>query len=280
MNVPGIFSRLRKALAVPDFAVDFGTANTRIYGRGLGIIADEPSVVQFRNGNRSVEAIGSVALRNSANQKESVLVSPLRAGVVADVDAAAALLGHLLKRAHRSSLIKPRVLACAPTDARENEREALIQAARRAGASAVAVAQEPMAAAIGGGLDVSSEYAQMLVDIGDGVTDVAVIRSGLIVKSAATRTACSDMVRAIQRLITERYGATVCLSEATRLLRKVGAGNGNLSSSFVITGTDCRTGAQMRVHVKCKEILETIDPVIKKIVGSIGQAVKALPPDL
>jgi rod shape-determining protein MreB len=276
-----MFSGLRKALADPDLALDLGTANTRLYGQGFGMVADEPSVVQFRRENGSVEAIGSIALRNSLHRKEQTLVSPLRAGVVADIDAAVALLGHLLKRARRYGLIKPRVLACAPTDAREDEREALIEATRRAGASAVAVTPEPMAAAIGGGLDVSSEYAQMLVDIGDGVTDIAVIRSGSLVKTSAIRIACSDMVEAIRRLIAERYRATPYLSEATRLLRKAGAGDRKLPSSpLVAAGVDCRTGAQRRVQVSCKEVVEVIDPVIEKVVGSIGQAVKDLPPEL
>src|SRR5262249_28537011 len=144
VNSLAMFSKLRKAFADPDLALDLGTANTRLYGRGLGMVADEPSVVQFHRERRSVEAVGSIALRDSLRRKEQILVSPLRGGVVADIGAAAALLAQLLKRARRYGLIKPRVLACAPTDAREDEREALIEATRRAGASAVAVAQEPM----------------------------------------------------------------------------------------------------------------------------------------
>jgi rod shape-determining protein MreB len=276
-----MFSGLRKALADPDLALDLGTANTRLYGQGVGMVADEPSVVQFHRENGSVEAIGSIALRNSLHSKEQILVSPLRAGVVADVGAAAAMLAPLLKRARRYGLIRPRVLACAPTDAREDEREALIEVTRRAGASAVAIALEPMAAAIGAGLDVSSEYAQMLVDIGDGVTDIAVIRSGSLAQTSAIRIACSDMLKAIQRLVAERYRATPYLSEAMRLLRKLGAGDRKLPSSpFVIAGADCQTGAQRRVQVNCKEVVEAIDPVIEKIVGSISQAVKDLPPDI
>jgi rod shape-determining protein MreB len=245
------------------------------------MVADEPSVVQFGRENGSVEAIGSIALRNSVRRKEQILVSPLRAGVVADVDAAAALLAPLLKRARRYGVIKPRVLACAPTDAREDEREALIEATRRAGASAVAIALEPMAAAIGGGLDVSSEYAQMLVDIGDGVTDIAVIRSGALVKTSATRIACGDMIEAIQCLVAERHRATPYLSEAMRLMRKVGAGDRKLPTSpVVVAAADRRTGAQRRVQVNCQEVVEVIDPVIEKIVGAIGQAVKGLPPEL
>lgn len=276
-----VFSGLRKALADPDLALDLGTANTRLYAQGLGVIADEPSVVQICCENGSVEAVGSIALRDSLRRKEQVLISPLRAGVVTDVGAATALLTHLLKRARRYGLIKPRVLACAPTDAREDEREALIEATRRAGASAVAVALEPLAAAIGGGLDMSSEYAQMLVDIGDGVTDIAVIRSGSIVKTSAIRIACSDMVEAIQHLVAEGYRATPYLSEAMRLMRKVGAGAHKLPSSpFVIAGADCQTGAQRRVLVNGQEVVEVINPVIEKIVESIGQAVKDLPPEI
>ncbi|HEY6401794.1 MAG TPA: rod shape-determining protein, partial [Blastocatellia bacterium] len=111
--------------------------------------------------------------------------------------------------------------------------------------------------------------------------DIAVIRSGSLVKTSAIRIACRDMIEAIQRLVAERYRATPYLSEAMRLLRIVGAGDRKLPSSpFVVAGADWRTGVQRRVQAPCKEVVEAIDPVIEKIVGSIGQAVKDLPPEL
>src|SRR5215813_12100689 len=150
----GLATGWRNLLA-PDLAIDLGTANTRLYARGHGLIAD--------------------------------------------IEAASSLLKFFLSRAQRLGILRPRALACAPTDACEEERAALIEATRRAGASAVVVVPEPMAAAIGADLDVSSPYAQMVVDIGDGVTDIAVIRSGALVMTSAVRTACSDLRHSVSQ---------------------------------------------------------------------------------
>ena len=142
-----ITSGLRGFFAAPDLAIDLGTANTRLYANGHGLIADEPSVIKLQPGTGTVEAVGARAARLAKLDPYSPAVSPLHAGVVADVDAATSLLTPFLKRAQRFGLRKPRALACAPTDACEEERAALVEATRRAGASAVVVVPEPLAAA-------------------------------------------------------------------------------------------------------------------------------------
>src|SRR6185436_439371 len=171
-----------------------------------------------------VEAVGLTATQKRVMEPSARLVSPLRAGVIADVDAAAALLNPLLKRAKRFGLWRPRVLACAPTSASENERLALVEATRRAGASAVVLAPEPLAAAIGIGMDVGAPYAQMLVDIGDGVTDIAVIRSGELIATSAVRTACSNLIAAVAKLVAKQHDMRLYYQEAQRLIQKVGTG--------------------------------------------------------
>jgi rod shape-determining protein MreB len=128
-----------------------------------------------------------------------------------------------MERVEWHGLLKPRAIACIPTDACEVERESLIEATRRAGASAVALVPEPLAAAIGAGLDISSPYAQMLVDIGDGVTDIAVIRSGQLVTTSAVRTACSDLHQAISEIVAARYGMRLFPQEAQRLTHRLGS---------------------------------------------------------
>jgi len=173
------------------------------------------------------------------------------------------------------------VLACIPPDACDREREALIEATRRAGASAVTLTPEPLAAAVGIGLDISLPYAQMLVDIGDGVTDIAVIRSGSIVSSAAVRTACSDLIAAVRQNVAAHYGVALYQREALRLIRHIGVGQRKLSSApFVAAGADCRTGLLRRVPVNGQEVAEVIDPIVTTIVRAVGRAVKELPSDL
>jgi rod shape-determining protein MreB and related proteins len=273
-------SHLRKALADPDIAIDLGTANTRLYAQGRGLLADEPSVVQL-HASGTVSAVGLTATQSTVLDRHAQLVAPLRAGVIADVDAATALLKPLIKRARRFGLLHPRVLACTPTDACEAERTALIEATRRAGASAVVLAPEPLAAAIGIGMDVSNEHAQMLVDIGDGVTDIAVIRSGSLVATHATRTACSDLISTVAELIANQHGINIYRREAHRLVKQVGAGQQNQPASpYVVAGADCETGLLRRVYVRGEEVATVMQPVLRVIVSSVCQTLRDLPDEV
>lgn len=273
-------SYLRKTVADPDIALDLGTANTRLYARGQGLIADEPSIVRMQTDTGRIEEVG-ISAAFSLKDKQHSIVSPLRAGVVADVKATTALLTPLLRRGRRMGILRPRVLVCAPTDACEEERAALIEATRSAGAAAVAIAPEPLAAAIGGGMDVASEHAQMIVDIGDGVTDVAVIRLGSLLVTDAVRIACSDLNQAVSDLAAERYSLKLYQKEAERLVQKIGATNPqNLTSSFIVAGDDVRTGSLRRVNIYGHEIAAALNPVLKEIVTAIQQAVRNLPPEI
>ncbi|MBI1760683.1 MAG: rod shape-determining protein [Acidobacteria bacterium] len=274
-------TRLRKILAHPDIALDLGTANTRLYAHGCGLLADEPSVVQVRRETGSVEAVDFTATHMPLLERGARLLSPLRAGVVADVDAATALLKPLLKRARRFGLFRPRVLACAPTDACEAERNALTEAARRAGAAAVVLVPEPLAAAIGIGMDVSSEHAQMLVDIGDGVTDIAVIRAGELVATAAARTACSDLIQVVAKLIAEQEGVNIYSREAQRLIKQIGTGRQALPATpFVIAGADCDSRLLRRVYVQGESVAAAMQPVLAVIVNAVTQSLRDLPDEL
>jgi len=269
---------LNRFFSAPDIAIDLGTANTRLYASGRGLLAEEPSMVKVRPDDGAVEAVGNVAVQQPFIEQSPELISPLREGVVENVDAATALLKPLLKRAKWMGFARPRVLACAPTDACEEERAALVEAARRAGASAVALAPEPLAAAIGAGLDVSSIYAQMIVDIGDGVTDIAVIRSGSLVSTSAVRIACGNLVSAVSQIIRNQHGIEPYHREAERLIWKVGAGRTNTSLPYVVAGADRNTGLQRRVYVCRREITEAMTPVLDTIVGAVRNAARNLPP--
>ncbi len=273
------FSSLRRWIGAPDLAIDLGTANTRLYALGCGLIADEPSLIKIKPETGAVEAIGRKAARLATKDPNSHSISPLHAGVVADIEAATSLLRPLVKRAQHYGLLKPRALACAPTDACEEERAALVEATRRAGASAVIVVPEPLAAAIGAGLDITSPYAQMLIDIGDGVTDIAVIRSSTLIKTSAVRTACSDLHHAVLQMIAYRYGVLLFAREAQRLTHAVGAMQDcEQEQLFVTYGTDLLSGGPVSLCISNLDIIEAIQPVLDTIIKAINTTVRDLPP--
>ena len=272
--------RFRKTFADPDIALDLGTANTRLYAQGRGLLADEPSVVQVQRDTGLVESVGLIATKINSLGRNAKLISPMRAGVITDVDAATALLKPLLKRARRFGFFRPRVLACAPTDACEAERTAIVEATRRAGASAVTLAPEPLAAAIGIGMDVSSEYAQMLVDIGDGVTDVAIIRSGSLINTSATRVACSDLISEVADLLATQYGIRIYRNEAQRLIQQIGTGKSPILTPYVVAGADCETGLLRRIRVQGEELSTVMNPVLRVISNAVSQILRDLPDDI
>lgn len=273
-----ITASLRKLVAPPDLAIDLGTANTRLYALGHGMIADEPSLIRFQPYTGEVEAVGAQAAWLAKVDPYSPTVSPLHAGVIADVEAASSLLRPFLKRAQRFGLFKPRVLACAPTDACEEERAALVEAAQRAGASEVYIAPEPLAAAIGAGLDVASHYAQMIVDIGDGVTDIAVVRSGSLIMTSAVRMACSDLRSAVSEMVSFRHGVLLFPQEAERLMQLIGAEFDYTQEELVVTsGTDLLSGEPIDLCVSSHDLNEAIEPVLETIVDAIHNTVRRLP---
>ncbi|HEY6402005.1 MAG TPA: rod shape-determining protein [Blastocatellia bacterium] len=273
----GLATGWRNLLA-PDLAIDLGTANTRLYARGHGLIADEPTLIKLQPGTGVVEAVGARAARLSKMDRFAYAISPLHAGVVADIDAASSLLKFFLSRAQRLGILRPRALACAPTDACKEEREALLEAMRRAGASAVVVVAEPLAAAIGAGLDVASPYAQMIVDIGDGVTDIAVIRSGDLITSSAVRTACSDLRHSVSQTIAFRYGVLLFSDEAERLMRTIGAARDDDRERLLLTqGTDLLTGEAISLCVSSQDVVEAVEQPLEIIVDAVQKAVTRLP---
>jgi rod shape-determining protein MreB len=194
----------------PNIAIDLGTANTRISASGFGQITEEPSLIRHTQHDTTVH--GPDKYITYLNSK---LVSmPLRGGVIVDIHNAISLLKPLVKRTHKG-LRQPVSLACAPTDSSEKERKLLAEAVLHAGVSHVAIIPEVWAAAIGAGIDVTLPYAQVLIDIGEGVTDMAVIRDGRLVFAAAVRLACADLQKAVRTAIIARH--KVCLYPGRRL---------------------------------------------------------------
>jgi len=262
-------SAVRRIVADPDLAIDVGTTNTRVYARGRGVVTDEPSVLLSRPGGDDP--------RRGGDASRSALVFPVRGGVVVDVPAAAALLDRLVKGARRLGLVRPRALVCTPTDATDGEREALIEATRLAGATVLAVVPEPLAASLGAGLDPASPYARMLVDIGGGVTDIAVIRAGRIISSAAVRSACGELERAVARHVATGHGLVLDPGEAHRLMTEAGVRGGARGETLLTaTGTDAH-GAMARVRLSDEALRRAMDPMVDRMVERIARVLRDLP---
>jgi rod shape-determining protein MreB len=266
-------SQFRRIFPIPYLAIDLGTANTRIYALGKGLIAENPSVVQREPGEARLPG-----RTGGGRSEEDAYVLPVRSGVVIDVDAAVALLQPLIRRARRFGLLRPRGIVCLPTGARQSERDALVEATRRCGVSVLAVAPEPLAAALGGGLSVDSAYAQMLVDIGGGVTDIAVIRSGRIIHSKAIRTACGDLQAAIINEVAEGHGVQLPPREAERLVREAGARPESTAACCHIARGIGAGGKSAIVRLDHAELRGILDPVFDTIVRGIFDFLRDLPP--
>ncbi|HEX6768200.1 MAG TPA: rod shape-determining protein [Candidatus Binatia bacterium] len=248
----------------PDVAIDLGTANTRLYVLDRGLVAEEPTRVSAGGGSW----FDARAEHDAA---------PLKGGVVNDIDATARLLGRLLQRIHRLGLIKPRALVCAPSDASREERFKLVEAVRRTGISKVQVLPEPLASAVGAGIDITLPYGQMLVDIGDGVTDVAVIRSRKLILTRAVRLAVSDLRWALQRMVKEQKNLFLPAVEADRLVREHGAlGDACRRPNMPAVAFD-RRAAPTRVELRCEEVFAAMAPVLGEIVDTVCRAMADLP---
>jgi len=275
------FSSLKKVMTPPDVALDLGTANTRIYAPGKGLIVDEPSLIKLTPASNEVEAVGFMASNLAHVDPYAQYLSPFHAGVVTDAQAAGEMLKTFLQQAWKIGLWPQRALAYASSDACDFEREALVEAIRYAGISEIAVLPKPLAAAIGAGLDVSLCYSQMILDVGAGVTDMAVIRNGQIIKSYAFRLACSDLHQAISQNVASRYGTLLLAREAERLTQEIGVINhSDAEREFITTGMDLLSGRSVCLCVTNFDILFAIEPLIENITDNICAFLEKLSSDI
>lgn len=260
--------RFYKVFCDPDVAIDLGTANTRLYVLDRGIVADEPTAA-CADDDSSLDP-----------KLESAITAPVRGGVVHDVDATARLLERLLQRIHRLGWIKSRALICTPSDASPEERSNLLEAVRRAGISTVQLLPEPLASAVGAGLDIASPYGQMLVDIGDGVTDMAVIRSRELVVTKALRRAGGDLRAALQQFVKEKSNLYLPRRESDRLVQESGAPGEPSFSHFVSALARDGAGAPVGIELPCEEVFAAVHPVMTEIARTIRRTIESLPADL
>lgn len=275
------FSSLKNLVMPPDLAIDLGTANTRLYARGRGLIVDEPSLLKLDSVSQQIEAVGAIAAKLASVDPQSVYFSPLHAGVIADVEAASSLLKAFLSKARLLNAGPQRALACLPSDVFDVEREAYLTAAQRAGLTEIAFVSKPLAAAIGAGLDITSPYAQLVVEAGAGAIEIAVIRSSDVVTSLTLRLGCSDLHQGVSQNVANRYGVLLFPKEAERLTQEIGvASESDEEREFITTGSDLLSGRSVCLSVTNFDILFAVEAITESIVDRIAHFVESLAPDL
>jgi len=270
-----------------DIAIDLGTANTLVHVGGRGIIIDEPSIVAVRTsgGMREFMAVGRKAKVLSARAPENIeIVRPLREGVVADFVAAEEMLRRFIKRA-RSMLgfRKPRILICVPAGATPVERRAVHDTALSVGARKVYLIAEPVAASVGAGLPVDQPGGAMVVDIGGGSTDIAVLSSGAIVAARTLRCAGNAMDEAIIRYVRRRHNLMIGEASAERIKIEVGTAQANAGARpavVQIRGRDLRKGTAKSAVVTPKDLAEALAEPLDAIADFVQRTLEELPPDV
>jgi rod shape-determining protein MreB len=269
-----------------DLAIDLGTANTLIYVRGKGIVSCEPSVVavqQDARGASKVLAVGREAKEMIGRTPGSIrAVRPLRDGVIADFEITEAMLRHFIARVTaRRSLVKPRIIICVPFGITEVEKRAVKESAESAGAREVYLIEEPMAAAIGAGLPITEPSGNMIVDIGGGTTEVAVIALTGIVYSQSTRVGGDKMDDAIQDYLKRKYNLAIGEQTAERI--KIEIGNAyppERPLAAEVKGRDLVAGVPKTVTINSDEVREALSTPLKAIVDAVLVALEKTPPEL
>ncbi|MTI08192.1 MULTISPECIES: rod shape-determining protein [Curvivirga] len=281
-----MFSRLLGFLSA-DMAIDLGTANTLVYVKGRGIVLNEPSVVAIAEvkGKRQVLAVGDEAKLMLGRTPGNIqAIRPLRDGVIADFDVAEEMIKHFIRKVHnRRSFAAPRIIVCVPSGSTAVERRAIQESAESAGARDVLLVEEPMAAAIGAGLPVTEPTGSMVVDIGGGTTEVAVLSLGGIVYSRSVRVGGDKMDEAIIAYIRRNHNLLVGESSAERIKKLIGSacppedGDGE---SMEIKGRDLMNGVPKELHISERQIAESLAEPVGAIVEACKVALEQTPPEL
>ncbi len=266
-----------------DMAVDLGTANTLVYVRGRGIVLDEPSVVAMSTQTREILAVGGDAKRMLGRTPEGITaIRPLRDGVIADFDATEQMLRHFIAQVHRRRyLAKPRMVICVPSGVTSVEQRAVKEAAYQAGARRVYVIEEPMAAAIGAGLPVHEATGNMVVDIGGGTTEVAVISLGGIVTTLSVRTAGDDLDQAIIAWMKKEHSLLLGEGTAEEIKMTLGSAFPQAEEAGAeIRGRDLVSGLPRTITLTPADIRVAIEEQLHAIIDAVRTTLDQTPPEL
>ena len=269
-----------------ELAIDLGTSNTLYCLPGRGDICREPTVVAFREDDRGARvtlAVGTEARAMLGRAPSAVrVVRPLRDGVIADFQATEELLRYLLLRAlGRKPLVRPRAVICIPFDTTEVEKRAVRECAESAGVRTVQLMEQPLAAALGAGLPLAAPTGNMVVDVGGGTTEVAVISLGGIVHSKTIPAGGDHMDAAIMRWVEAEHGLLIGPCTAEEVKQRVGgASAGARQASIAVAGRDVERGFPRRVTLRSAEVVQALAPIVDEIVAAIVATLERTPPEL
>ena len=267
-----------------DMAIDLGTANTLVVLKGQGVVLNEPSVVAIaeNNGKKTVLAVGDEAKTMLGRTPGNIsAIRPLRDGVIADFIVTEEMIKHFIKKVHKNSTFaNPRILICVPTGSTPVERKAIQDSALAAGARRVQLIEEPIAAAIGAGLPISEATGSMVVDIGGGTTEIAVMSLGGLVYSKSLRIAGDAMDTAMINYMRKEYNLMIGDSTAEKIKKEIGTAIPSNNNTFAVKGRDLRSGTPKEVNITEEDTAEALNDILKEMVDGIKGALENTPPEL
>jgi len=284
-----MFLRRIRGLFSNDLSIDLGTANTLIYARDQGIVLNEPSVVAIRHdrgrgGNKTVAAVGESAKKMLGRTPANITaIRPMKEGVIADFTVTEKMLQYFIHKVHESKIIRPspRVLVCVPCGSTQVERRAIKESAAGAGAREVYLIEEPMSAAIGAGLPVDEARGSMVLDIGGGTSEVAIISLNGIVYSNSVRIGGDKFDEAIINYIRRNYGTLVGEATAEKIKKKIGSAYpGNEVLELEVKGRNLAEGVPRSFTLTSNEVLEALQEPLSGIVSAVKGALEQTPPEL
>jgi rod shape-determining protein MreB len=279
----GMFDALSKIWS-QDMAIDLGTSNTIVVLKGQGVVLNEPSVVAVvdNKGKKTVLAVGDEAKTMLGRTPGNIqAIRPLRDGVIADFIVTEEMIKHFIKKVHKTSTFaNPRILICVPTGSTPVERKAIQDSALAAGARRVQLIEEPIAAAIGAGLPISEATGSMVVDVGGGTTEIAIMSLGGVVYSNSLRVAGDAMDHALMNFMRKEYNLLIGDSTAEKIKKEIGTAIPSNNNKYAVKGRDIRSGTPKEVNITEEDSSEALNPIIKEIIGGIKDALENTPPEL
>lgn len=265
-----------------DIGIDLGTSSIIAYVKGKGIVLREPSVVSVDKTKNEIIAYGKEAKRMIGKTPKHIqTIMPLSEGVISDFTLATKMLKHFIKKACSNRFIQPRIMICVPSQISEVERRAVIDASLQSGAKRVYLIEEPVAAAIGAGVDISKPSGNLIIDIGGGTTDIAVISIGNSVVNTTIKVAGDKFDEAIIKYIKKKYKTVIGKNEAEELKKKIGSVYPkDEDETAMIFGSDIDSGLPNSIEIKSSELIRILLPEVMKIIDALKFVLEKTPPEL
>ena len=267
-----------------DMAIDLGTANTLVVLKGQGVVLNEPSVVAVvdEKGKKSVIAVGDEAKTMLGRTPGNIqAIRPLKNGVIADFIVTEEMIKHFIKKVHnKKSFANPRILICVPTGSTPVERKAIQDSALAAGARRVQLIEEPIAAAIGANLPIQEATGSMVVDIGGGTTEIAVMSLGGVVYSNSMRIAGDSMDQALIHYMRKKFNLLIGDASAEKLKKEIGTAMATSNNTYQVKGRDIRSGTPKEISLKEEDTAEALAQTLSEIMAGIKDALENTPPEL